>query len=144
MTGQVLTRVETLRCVVVVDESLPAGLAANAVGMVAITLGAAVSELPGPPLIDADGGEHPGLTPQGITVLRATAARLGELRAAAIDSDELGVIDFPADCQMTTDYDEVRRRVALMAAGDVQYRAVLVYGTRKAVARLTGNLPLLR
>jgi hypothetical protein len=31
-----------------------------------------------------------------------------------------------------------------MTEREIQYRAVLMYGTRKAVARLTGNLPLLR
>ena len=133
-----------LRCVIVVDESLPPGLAANATGMLAVTLGATVAGLPGAALVDADGHVHPGLVPQGLTVLGAPADRLGDLRARAAASNDVGVIDFPADCQWTTDYDEVRRRVAGIPAADLRYVAILLYGPRRAVSRLTGNLALLK
>ena len=133
-----------LRCVIVVDESLPPGLAANASGMLAVTLGATVAGLPGAALIDADGDVHPGLIPQGLTVLRAPADRLSDLRAQAAASEDVGVIDFPTDCQQTTDYDEVRRRVAGIPTADLRYLAILLYGPRRAVSRLTGNLALLR
>jgi Protein of unknown function (DUF2000) len=133
-----------LRCVIVVDGSLPPGLAANATGMLAVTLGATVAGLPGAALVDADGDVHPGLTPQGLAVLRAPAARLSDLRARAAASEDVGVIDFPTDCQQTTDYDEVRRRVAGTPAAELRYLAILLYGPRRAVSRLTGNLALLR
>jgi hypothetical protein len=132
------------RCVIVVDESLPPGPAANATGMLAITLGDTVAGLPGAALIDADGDVHPGLIPQGLTVLRAPADRLSDLRAQAAASEDVGVIDFPTNCQQTTDYDEVRRRVAGIPAADLRYLAILLYGPRRAVSRLTGNLALLR
>jgi hypothetical protein len=133
-----------LRCVVVVDDALPIGLAANATGMLALTLGASVPDLPGAALVDADGETHPGLIPQGLPVLRAPAERLGELRARAAAHDELGVIDFPADGQRSTDYDEVRRRVAATPGAELRYLGILIYGPRRAVGRLTGNLGLLR
>lgn len=133
-----------LRCVVVVDGSLPPGRAANATGMLALTLGATMAGLPGAALVDADGDVHPGLIPEGLTVLRAPADRLSELRAQAAASENVGVIDFPTDCQQTTDYDEVRRRVARIPAADLRYLAILLYGSRRAISRLTGNLALLR
>jgi len=133
-----------LRCITVVDESLPPGLAANATGMLAVTLGATVAGLPGAALVDADGDVHPGLIPQGLTVLRAPADRLSDLRAQAAASEDVGVIDFPTDCQQTTDYDAVRRRIAGIPAADLRYLAILLYGPRRAVSRLTGNLALLR
>lgn len=133
-----------LRCVVTVDESLPPGLAANATGMLALTLGATVPGLAGAALVDADGEVHPGLIPQGLTVLRAPAIRLGELRARATASKGVGVIDFPTHCQQTNDYDEVRRRVADIPTAELRYLGILLYGPRQAVSRLTGNLALLR
>jgi hypothetical protein len=143
MTGHESTN-GVLRCVTVVDESLPPGRAANATAMLALTLGATVAGLPGAALVDADGGVHPGLIPQGLTVLRAPAGRLSELRAQAAASEDVGVIDFPADCQQTNDYDEVRRRVAAIPTVELRYLAILLYGPRRAVSRLTGNLALLR
>jgi Protein of unknown function (DUF2000) len=143
MPGQEATN-GLLRFVVVVDESLPPGRAANATGMLALTLGANVAGLPGAALVDADGDAHPGLIPQGLLVLRAPASRLSELRAQAATSEEVGVIDFPTDCQQSNDYDEVRRRVAGIPTADLRYLAILLYGPRRAVSRLTGNLALLR
>ena len=133
-----------LRFVVVVDESLPPGRAANATGMLAVTLGATVAGLPGAALVDADGDAHPGLIPQGLLVLRAPATRLSELRAQAAASEDVGVIDFPSYCQQTNDYDEVRRRVAAIPTAELRYLAILLYGPRRAVSRLTGSLALLK
>jgi len=143
VTGQDLSN-GVLRCVIVVDESLPPGRASNATAMLAVTLGATVAGLPGAALVDADGDVHPGLIPQGLTVLRAPADRVGDLRARAAASEDVGVIDFPTDCQQTIDYDEVRRRVAGIPAANLRYLAILLYGPRRAVSRLTGNLALLR
>jgi hypothetical protein len=133
-----------LRCVIVVDDSLPPGLAANATAMVALTLGATVVGLPGAALIDANGARHPGLIPQGLPVLRASADRLSDLRAQAIASQDVGVIDFPSEGQQTTDYDEFRSRVAGTPTSGLRYLAILLYGQRRAVNRLTGSLALLR
>jgi hypothetical protein len=143
MSGQASNN-GALRCVVVVDGSLPPGRAANATGMLALSLGATMAGLPGAALVDADGDAHPGLIPQGLLVLRAPANRLSELRGQAVASQDVGVIDFPTDCQQTNDYDEVRRRVAAIPTADLRYLAILLYGPRRAVSRLTGNLALLR
>src|SRR5512132_3461303 len=73
----------TVRCVIVVDEALPPGLAANAAAMVALTLGATVDGLPGADLVDADGNTHPGLVADGIPILAASREQLPDLRARA-------------------------------------------------------------
>ena len=132
-----------IRCVAVVDKDLAPGHAANAVGVMSITLGALVPELAGADLIDADGEALPGLIPQGITVLAASGDVLRDLRlrAAALG---LRVIAMPTLGQQTNDYEEVRRRVAETPTGDVDFLGIIVYGDRGAVRRVTGSLPLLR
>ena len=134
---------QTVRCVIVVDEALPAGLAANAAAMVALTLGATVDGLPGADLVDADGHVHPGLIPAGIPILAASAAQLSDLHARAARQG-VGVVDFPAYGQQTTDYDAVIARVRETPAADLAYRAIALHGPSRAVRRLTGNLRLLR
>ena len=49
------------RCVVVVDEALAPGLAANAAAVVAMTLGTRVPELLGEDYEDGGGSRHAGL-----------------------------------------------------------------------------------
>ena len=57
------------RCVIVIDEELPPGLAANAAAVLALTLGAIEPALVGAEFLDADEGAHPGLIPTGLPVL---------------------------------------------------------------------------
>jgi Protein of unknown function (DUF2000) len=111
--------------------------------VLALTLGAREPALAGADLVDGDGHEHPGLIPIGLPVLKAPRAALVELRGRAADAG-LGVIDFPTFGQQTTDYEAVRSAVAATAAADLQYLGVAVYGPRRPVGRLTGNLALLR
>jgi Protein of unknown function (DUF2000) len=133
----------TVRCVIVVDEELPPGLAANAAAMVALTLGATVRGLPGADLVDADGNAHPGLIPAGIPILAASRRQLSDLRASA-KRHGVGIVDFPTFGQQTTDYGAVIERVAQTPADDLEYLGIAFHGPPRAVRRLTGNLRLLR
>lgn len=131
------------RCVIIVDESLPPGLAANAAGVLAVTLGSTLPGLVGEDVVDGDGHRHPGLIRAVLPVLRAPGSRLGAIRDSAV-ATALGVIDFPAFGQQTNDYDEFRAHVEETPAADLRYLGIALYGERRAVARLTGSLPLLR
>jgi hypothetical protein len=131
------------RCVIIVDESLPPGLAANAAGVLAMTLGSILPGLVGEEFADADGQRHPGLIRSVLPVLRAASARLSDVRAAALDS-ALDVIDFPAFGQQTNDYEEFCAHIARTPAAQLRYLGVALYGRRRDVARLTGSLPLLK
>ena len=71
------------RCVIVVDESLPPGLAANAAAVLALTLGAREPALVGADLVDADDRSHPGLFPTACRCSRRRARRSRELREPA-------------------------------------------------------------
>ena len=130
------------RCVIVLDDDLAPGLAANAAAVLAVTLGATVDGLAGPDLIDADGGLHPGLFEKGLPVLVAAREGLPELRARALAAG-VGVIDIPAVGQQTNDYDEVRAHVARTATADLEYLGLALHGPRRAVSRVTGTLRLL-
>ena len=137
MTGQTPER-----CVIVVDEDLAPGLAANAAAVLALTLGVTVDGLVGPDLVDADGDVHPGLFAAGLPVLGAARATLSPLRARAVQAG-VGVIDIPALGQQTNDYDEVRAYVARTATADLEYLGLALHGSRRAVSRVTGTLRLL-
>jgi hypothetical protein len=129
------------RCVVVVDEGLAPGLAANAAAVMALTLGTKVPALVGEEFVDGAGERHPGLITTGLPVLRAAAEQLPQLRARAIEAD-VGVIGFPRSGQTTTDYDHFRAMVAETESPD--YLGLAFYGDGKTLRRLTGSLGLLR
>ena len=60
---------------VVVDEALAPGLAANAAAVMAMTLGAKLPALVGEDFADGAGERHPGLITTGLPVLRARGGR---------------------------------------------------------------------
>ena len=131
------------RCVIVVDEELPAGLAANAAAVLALTLGAREPGLVGADFVDADAEPHPGLIPIGLPVLRASSNDLVDIRRGAA-ADGVRVVDFPVFGQRTNDYDEFRGMVAVTPAAELSYLGLALSGPRRAVGRLTGPLALLR
>ncbi len=126
---------------VVVDEALAPGLAANAAAVLAMTLGTKVPGMVGEAFVDGAGHEHPGLITTGLPVLRAQADQLPSLRAKAVAA-EIGVVGFPRSGQTTTDYEHFRAMVASTDAPD--YLGLAFYGDGKVLRRLTGSLGLLR
>lgn len=131
-----------MRCVAVIDRTLPKGRAANAAAVMALSLGGRQPQLIGEPLVDAGGTAHVGLIPIGIPVLGAPAEDLPRLcakaRAAGVE-----VVDFPAQGQETTDYSQFRRMVAATAGEELRYLGVMLYGERRKVGRLVGRYRLL-
>jgi len=129
------------KCVVVVDEALAPGKAANAAAVIAMTLGTKVPELIGGDFSDGAGAAHAGLFRYGLPVLKAPAEQLRELRARALEA-EVTVVGMPVNGHQTNDYEEF---VSMLAASvDVSYVGLALYGPAKAVRRLTGSLALLR
>ena len=131
------------RCAIVVDASLPAGRAANAAAVIALTLGKRHPHLAGPDLVDASGRAHPGLIPIGIAVLAASAAEVNALRAKALKNG-IDVVDFPSQGQQTTDYARFGSLVREVPTESLTYVGVGLYGARKAVGRIVGRFSLLK
>jgi hypothetical protein len=131
------------RCVIVVDDGLPSGRAANAAAVIALTIGKLGPELVGADLIDKSGVAHPGLIPIGITILGASAGDLPAIRAKAL-ARNLAVIDFPVQGQQTNDYGAFGAAVAQCETEALSYVGVGIYGPRKAVGKIIGRYGLLK
>lgn len=135
---------ESRKCVMVVDERLPMGLAVNAAGVLAVTLGRRVETIVGPDVADASGEAHAGIVSIPIPVLNAGAEAIGQLRSRAADADGMFVVDFTDIAQTSKTYDEYTRRMETSPREDLGYLGVALYGDKKLINKLTGSLPLLR
>jgi hypothetical protein len=131
-----------LKWVIVVDDALPPGPAANAAVCVAAATAPRVAGLLGPDAIDATGSAHPGLPWAGCSVLGAPSAELAGLRAAAIVTEGVFVADMPAAAQRTRVYDDYLTDVA--GTAELRYAAVGIIGPRSVVTDMTRGLRLLR
>ena len=129
------------KCVLILDEALPPGYAANVAAVMAMTLGTKVPEMIGADFADASGTAHPGLYREGLPVLKAPADALATLRAKAVEA-EVGVVGMPINGHQTNDYEEFT--AMLQATPQPAYLGLALYGAPRAIKRLTGSLPLLR
>ena len=137
------TRDARLKWVIVVNEALPPGLAANAAICTAAATTAGVDGLLGPDAVDADGSRHPGLPWAGCSVLVADADTLRTIRAKADQHPETFVADMPEAAQATRVYDEYRAAIAATTGDTIEYYAVSIVGPRNRVDRLVGRLSLM-
>ena len=137
------TRNARLKWVVVVDDAVPAGEMVNAVACTAAATGAAVDHLLAHGGPDADGAHHPGLPWAGCSVLTASAEQLAAVRAKAVESPGVLVVDMPRAAQTHRIYDEYLAELAGTPGADLACRAVSIVGPRNRVAAITKRLGLL-
>ncbi|MGI5400804.1 DUF2000 domain-containing protein [Streptomyces sp. CA-135486] len=137
------TRRATLKWVIVIDENLPAGRAANAAACLAAAVGKALPDLLGGHGHDGSGTVHPGLPWAGCSVLAADAATVHALREKARAKDGFFVADMPEHAQISRVYDEYLDYLAGTKSEDLTYHAISLVGPRNQVSKLVGKLSLL-
>jgi hypothetical protein len=131
-----------LKWVVIVDQSLSPGQAANAAVCVAAATAPAVPGLLGPGGPDASEHWHPGLPWAGCSVLSASPAQMAAIRQQALERQCLAA-DMPAAAQATRVYDDYLRELAKTHPDDLAVLAVSLIGPRNQVAKLVRHLELL-
>lgn len=134
------------KCVLVLDETLPLGLAANTAAILGITLGRRRPDLVGHDVTDGSGGLHPGIVTLPVPVLRGDRSLLSRLRQRLSQPEfgDLGAADFSALAQGCKTYGEFTEKMGQTPEPALGYLGLAIWGDRRQVDRLTGSLPLLR
>lgn len=137
------TRKARVKWVIVVDETLPPGRAANAAACMAAAVGRALPRLLGPDTADASGVAHTGLPWAGCSVLATGSERLRTIRDKAAGKDRMLVVDMPAHAQTSRVYTEFTELMGGTKNDEMVYLGLALVGPRNAVDRLVGGLGLL-
>lgn len=137
---------ETEKCVIVLREDLPAGVAANTAAILGITLGQRRPDLVGPDAADGGGKRHPGIIQIPVPVLRADVAQLREIqdKLESLKFQGVTAVDFSTLAQGCRTYGEFLEKMAGAVPDSLEELGLLLCGSAKQVNRLTGSLPLLR
>lgn len=137
---------EKLKCVILVNETLPIGIAANTAAILGITLGMKMPGVVGCDVYDADGYPHMGIIQFPIPVLKASTDALKKCRETlyAAQYAALTVVDFSNLAQGCKTYPEYIEKMAETAACDLHYIGIAICGNQKQINSLTGTMPLLR
>lgn len=137
------TRASRVKWVIVVDESLPAGIAANAAVCLAAAVGQTVPGVCGPAGKDATGTVHPGLPWAGCALLSGPAERLTRIRAQAATREDVFCVDMPTIAQTNRVYTDYLDQLATTDASELTLHAVSVLGPRTWIDKQVRKLPLL-
>jgi hypothetical protein len=137
---------QNLKCVMVIDESLPTGIISNTAAVMGITLGKLMPEAVGSDVTDCTGTQHPGIIEVPVPILKGTRSQLRELRSRLYHPDyaDMAVVDFSDVAQSCKTYDEFIDKIAAVPESELQYFGVAICGNKKQVNRLTGSMALLR
>ena len=134
------------KCVLVIDEAMPRGLAANTAAILGITWGRLRPELVGEDVTDAAGAIHPGIIRTPVPVLSGRPETFQTLRRqlAELEFADVAAVDFTDLAQSCRTYGEFIEKMARTGPGELRYLGMALLGPRHQVDRLTGSLPLLR
>jgi hypothetical protein len=135
---------ESTKCVMVIDSGLPLGLSVNTAGLLGATLGRRIERIIGPDVIDASGENHTGILNVPLPILSADADTIKAIREKAMKFSELLVIDFTDTAQREVRYEDYTGKLAITPSEELKYLGIALYGPKKRVNKLVGNLPLLR
>ena len=72
--------IQNMKCVMIIDETLPCGLIANTAAIMGLTLGKHIPEVVGKDVIDNDGLSHLGIIEFPIPILKGCADKIKEIR----------------------------------------------------------------
>lgn len=135
-----------MKCVMVIDSKLPAGIVANTAAILGITLGKHIPEQVGENVTDASGQVHLGIIKIPVTMLHGDKGVLNDLRKRLFgpEFNDLTVVDFSDIAQSCNVYSDYIDKAALTSEQDHTYFGVAIYGTKKKVNKLTGSMPLIR
>ena len=137
---------KSTKCVMVIDAKLPLGIIANTAAVLALTLGKKIDRIIGEDVFDASGKRHIGITNMPIPILKGSIEQIKTIKNKTTTEDmaELLVVGFSNAAQTTKNYEAYTKKISSMKADDLQYLGVALYGDKKKIGKLTGNLPLLR
>lgn len=135
-----------LKCVIIIDGTLPRGIIANTAAILGISLGKLVPEAVGRNVSDKSGVVHSGIIEFPVPVLNGSSEQLKKLRQKLCgkDFEDIVNVDFSDIAQSCKTYDEFAEKLSITEESSLGYFGIGLCGDAKKVNRLTRNLPLLK
>ncbi|EDM23951.1 DUF2000 domain-containing protein [Caminibacter mediatlanticus TB-2] len=133
-----------MKQVIILESNQPIGLLINTASILAITLGDKIENLRGEDTIDKDGIPHPGVIYSPLPILQASKDELREIYKKALNDNDILVADFTTLAQSCKTYDEYIQKCMNTKNEDFEIIGLALYGPKKKINKLVGNLKVLR
>lgn len=135
-----------MKCVMIIDSELPAGIAANTAAALGISLSGRIEGLVGDKLADMNGRIHEGVTNIAIPILASSKEELRQIHDEIMEiaDPEIFLIGFSEVAQKSLNYKDYEKKLAYRAKEQIDYLGICIYGPRSKVNKLSGSLKMLR
>ncbi len=133
-----------MKAVIILEPNQPLGLLINTASVLSVTLGDVVESIRGADTYDADGVHHPGVIRIPLPILSADSQTLAAIYERARLEESVMVADFTRTAQSCKTYEEYEDKCANTATDAMGLLGLALYGDRKRVNKLVGNLKIVR
>ncbi|AOY75301.1 DUF2000 domain-containing protein [Clostridium formicaceticum] len=135
-----------MKCVMIIDGSLPVGIIANTTAALGISLASEARELIGKKVVDRDGRIHEGITNIPIPILTLSREEIKKEYDILLENNDpdIRVIGFSEVAQKSLNYDDYEIKLSSTNKNLINYLGLCLYGPKKKINKLTGNLKMLR
>jgi hypothetical protein len=134
---------QELKCVVIINEKDEPGVAANTIACLSFGLGAVFTDAVVDPTLDKDGVSHGGIIDRPVPILNADSDMLRSI-FLKVQGSNVHVFDMNNRAQEAHTLDEYKKLLAETDTETLEYAGIALYGPKKEINRLTGNLRLFR
>ncbi|WP_025642221.1 DUF2000 domain-containing protein [Schnuerera ultunensis] len=135
-----------MKCVMIVDGNLPRGIIANTTAVLGISLASEIEGLVGKKILDKDDRIHEGITNVPIPILTLSKEEIKIRYDDLLEEkdSEIKVIAFNDVAQKSLNYNDYELKLSSTNKEQINYLGLCLYGPRKKINKLTGNLRMLR
>lgn len=134
------------KCVAVIDQNLPIGLIANTAAILGCTLGKQIQKIVGEDVVDQDQHQHLGVINTPLPILAASKEQIKKIYQTASEEykESMMLVGFNDLAQRCSSYEDYTKKMAGAFASSLNYLGICLYGNKKEINHLTGNLPTLK
>lgn len=134
------------KCVLIINRTLPAGLAANTAAILSCSFGRLHPELISEDVEDRNGRNTIGIIQIPVPVLCADEDEISRIRRKLVQDEfsEMEMIEFTELAQSCRTYPEFIERMKQEDCQTLPCSGLLLFGDRHEIAHLSGSLPLYR
>ncbi|KNF08325.1 hypothetical protein CLPU_8c00900 [Gottschalkia purinilytica] len=135
-----------MKCVMIIDKELPIGLIANTTAVLGLSLGGNTDGLIGPKVENKDNYTHIGITNIPIPILSSTKEQIKEIhnRLALENHNDITIIDFNSLAQKSKSYCDYVEKLNNTYLDDLNYLGICIYGPKKLINKISGNMSILK
>lgn len=140
------TVTDTKKCVLIIDNTQPAGIIANTASVLSITLGKEIEGIVSHDVYDKQGEKHLGITQMPIPILGTSRDKIKEIRQKllSLGMEGLVMVDFSNIAQQSKTYDNYETAMLTSDENDIYYIGIGICGDKKTINKATGNLSLIK